>query len=107
MQDTDIESAEAAALAAQAADLLTSAHAAAVEEANNQFSDDQDQGLGQHLFIAPLPVGRRQLKTRLHIHMLLSCVAAADPPAPLPPLPSPFPQLREACMCHVGHIFVF
>ena len=63
VQDTDIESAEAAALAAQAADLLTSAHAAAVEEANNQFSDDQDQDLGQHLFIAPLPIGGCLLKT--------------------------------------------
>lgn len=46
VQDTDIESPEAAALAAQAADILSCAHAAAVEEANNQFCDDQD--LGQH-----------------------------------------------------------
>lgn len=44
VQDTDTESGEAAALAAQAAGLLTSAHAAAVEEANNQFPDDQDPG---------------------------------------------------------------
>lgn len=61
MQDTDIESAEAAALAAQAADLLTSAHAAAVEEANNQLPDDQD--VGEHLLIAPLPIGGCLLKT--------------------------------------------
>lgn len=46
VQDTDIESPEAAALAAQAADILSCAHAAAVEEANNQFCDDHD--LGQH-----------------------------------------------------------
>ena len=45
MQDKDIDSAEAAALAAQAADLMASAHAAAVEEANNQFSE---QSPGQH-----------------------------------------------------------
>lgn len=57
VQDTDIESAEAAALAAQAADLLTGAHAAAVEaEANNQFADAQDPDLGQCLFsTASLP----------------------------------------------------
>ena len=71
MQDTDIESAEAAALAAQAAHLLTSAHAAAVE-ASNQFSDDQDQDLGQHLCIAPFPVGMCLLKTCLHTCMLLA-----------------------------------
>lgn len=63
VQDTDIDSAEAAALAAQAADLLTSAHAAAVEaEANNQFCDaqDQDQDLGQSLFTASLPSASSQ-----------------------------------------------
>lgn len=55
VQDTDIESGEAAALAAQAADLVTSAHAAAVEADNNQFSDAQDQDLGQCHFTASLP----------------------------------------------------
>ena len=39
MQDTDLDSPEVAALAAQAADLLTRAHAAAVEDAANSHSN--------------------------------------------------------------------
>ncbi len=44
MQDKDIDSPEVAALAAQAADLLTRAHAAAVEDATNSQGGDITSG---------------------------------------------------------------
>ncbi len=44
VQDKDIDSPEVAALAAQAADLLTRAHAAAVEDAANSQGSDITSG---------------------------------------------------------------
>ncbi len=44
VQDKDIDSPEVAALAAQAADLLTRAHAAAVEDAANTQGGDITSG---------------------------------------------------------------
>ena len=49
MQDTDLDSPEVAALAAQAADLLTRAHAAAVEDAANSQSNYIPGNLPLHM----------------------------------------------------------
>lgn len=96
MQDTDIESAEAAALAAQAADLLTSAHAAAVEEANNQFSDDQS--LGQFLFTPPLPVEQLSADNLIALSVLCCCLQTPEPASRLVTMPTSIALSFLACL---------